>query len=69
MNNASITDCKTASTERIHAVAKNELLGDNELACPPLGACLWNSHPRVFLKLDDAGKAHCPYCGTTYRIA
>ncbi len=28
---------------------------------------LWNSHPKVYLDLGDAGEAKCPYCGTVYR--
>ncbi|MEA1890814.1 MAG: zinc-finger domain-containing protein, partial [Pseudomonadota bacterium] len=26
----------------------------------------WNAHPRVFLTLDEEGKAVCPYCSTVY---
>jgi len=27
---------------------------------------LWNSHPRVYLPIEDAGEATCPYCGAVY---
>lgn len=36
--------------------------------CPNKAMPLWSSHPRVFLDLDDAGEAMCPYCGTVYRL-
>ena len=39
---------------------------DLPLECPLPSDSLWDGHPRVFLKLDDQGKAVCPYCGTTY---
>lgn len=36
------------------------------LHCPTPPMQLWNSHPRVFLPIEDAGEALCPYCGTLY---
>lgn len=39
---------------------------DLPLSCPLPSESLWNAHPRVFLTLDEQGKAVCPYCGTTY---
>ncbi len=27
---------------------------------------LWNSHPRVYLPIEDTGEAACPYCGAVY---
>lgn len=38
------------------------------LHCPLPGASLWDSHPRVFLPIEDApdGRIRCPYCGTLY---
>lgn len=39
---------------------------DMPLHCPLPGMSLWNSHPRVFLPIEDSGKAMCPYCGATY---
>ena len=40
------------------------------LHCPMPGASLWNSHPRVFLPIEDAPdqKIRCPYCGTLYTL-
>ncbi len=37
--------------------------------CPLPGRTLWNSHPRVYIPLDDPGDtARCPYCGALYRL-
>jgi uncharacterized Zn-finger protein len=27
---------------------------------------LWNSHPRVYLPLEENGSAACPYCGAVF---
>ncbi|HEX7026020.1 MAG TPA: zinc-finger domain-containing protein [Gammaproteobacteria bacterium] len=39
--------------------------------CPMPGTTLWNSHPRVYIPLEDStsGKALCPYCGTEYVLS
>jgi len=26
----------------------------------------WNSHPRVYLPIEETGEAKCPYCGAAY---
>ena len=39
------------------------------LHCPLPDAYLWNSHPKVYLPIEVAGTAICPYCGTRYRLA
>lgn len=41
---------------------------DLPLHCPMDGMSLWNSHPKVFLPLDESGKAKCPYCGAEYTL-
>ena len=33
------------------------------------GMYLWNSHPKVFLPIEDSGAAKCPYCGAQYVLA
>ncbi len=50
------------STGEIHFISKQDL----PVSCPLPSASQWNSHPRVFLTLDDNGKAICPYCSTIY---
>jgi uncharacterized Zn-finger protein len=29
---------------------------------------LWNSHPKVYLPVESAGEAKCPYCGASYEL-
>jgi uncharacterized Zn-finger protein len=38
------------------------------LHCPMPSMSLWNSHPRVFLPIEETGKAKCPYCGAEYTL-
>ena len=39
---------------------------DLPLHCPLPESSLWNSHPRVFIPVEDTGEAHCPYCGAHF---
>ena len=39
---------------------------DIPLSCPMPGMYLWNSHPKVYLPIQETGKAKCPYCGAQY---
>ena len=39
---------------------------DLPLHCPMPDQKLWDAHPRVYLPVEDTGKAKCPYCGTEY---
>ena len=39
---------------------------DLPLACPMPGMRLWNSHPRVYLPIEERGQERCPYCGALY---
>ena len=41
---------------------------DLPLHCPTPSMAIWNSHPRVFLPIENTGKALCPYCGTQYSL-
>jgi len=37
------------------------------LHCPMDNMTLWNSHPRVYLPIEEqGGEARCPYCGAIY---
>ncbi len=38
------------------------------LHCPLPQMSLWNSHPQVFLAIEESGRAKCPYCGTEYSL-
>lgn len=42
---------------------------DLPLHCPLASQKLWNTHPRVFLPIEDTGEYRCPYCSTLYRLA
>lgn len=44
-------------------------LADLPLSCPMSGMYLWNSHPRVYLPIEETGEAKCPYCGASYTLA
>lgn len=48
----------------------SDLTPDGEIFCPnpKAGMKLWDTHPRVFLKLSVTGHAKCPYCGTEYHV-
>ena len=39
---------------------------DLPLHCPTPSMSLWNSHPRVYLPIEETGAATCSYCGTEY---
>lgn len=39
---------------------------DLPLHCPMDSMRLWDSHPRVFLPMEETGRAKCPYCGAEY---
>ncbi|BAU50350.1 zinc finger, CHCC-type [Sulfurifustis variabilis] len=39
---------------------------DLPLHCPMKGMSLWNSHPRVYLPIEESGEERCPYCGAVY---
>lgn len=53
---------KTANAERVYEITAKDL----PLCCPGDDMSLWNSHPKVYLELDDNGEATCPYCGARY---
>jgi uncharacterized Zn-finger protein len=42
---------------------------DLPLSCPSSRMELWNSHPRVFLAIEETGWAKCPYCGAEYTLS
>jgi uncharacterized Zn-finger protein len=43
--------------------------GDLPLHCPLPSQKLWNTHPRVYLPIENTGEARCPYCSTLYKLA
>ena len=64
-----MTNATPSRTKEIPANAQNLYeVGEADLPlhCPMEGMSLWNSHPRVYLPLAEAGEARCPYCGAVY---
>ncbi len=57
-NNKPAQDSSRRKFEVTHA--------DLPLHCPMPGMSLWDSHPRVFIPIEETGKAVCPYCGAEY---
>jgi len=53
-----------ASTKTEYEVKQTDL----PLSCPTPEQKLWNSHPRVYLPIEQTGNASCPYCGANYRL-
>ncbi len=56
---------KTPNDQRHYTVQKKDL----PLHCPLPDMTLWNSHPKVFLPIEDTGEAKCPYCGAEFTLA
>jgi len=54
-----------ATVENQYEIAK----GDLPLHCPLPSMELWNSHPKVYLAIEETGEAKCPYCGAEYTLA
>ncbi|MBI2397217.1 MAG: zinc-finger domain-containing protein [Xanthomonadales bacterium] len=54
---------RSANSERTYAVKRADL----PVSCPAPDMPLWNSHPRVYLPLEDQPEARCMYCGALYQ--
>jgi uncharacterized Zn-finger protein len=39
---------------------------DLPLSCPMPSMQLWNSHPKVYLPIEETGWAKCPYCSAEF---
>jgi uncharacterized Zn-finger protein len=60
-----------ATTNLIPANAQHQYTvttADLPLSCPMPGMYLWNSHPRVYLPVEQTGWAKCNYCGAEYTL-
>jgi len=53
-----------ANTARRYTVTQNDL----PLSCPMPDMILWNSHPRVYLPIEETGHAQCPYCSAEFTL-
>ena len=54
----------TASTNKSYQVKREDL----PLSCPSPDQKLWDSHPRVYLPIEETGEASCPYCSAQYTL-
>lgn len=57
-----MSDATTANAARRYEVRSADL----PVSCPLPSMALWNSHPRVYLPLDEVDHARCPYCGAEF---
>lgn len=56
-------DYTPSNAKPSHEVRRSDL----PLHCPLPGTSLWNSHPKVFLPIEDSPAGIvCPYCSTEY---
>ena len=63
------TDAADSSLENANEFREQTVTrADLPLSCPLPEQKLWNSHPRVYLPIEESGSATCPYCGTSYRL-
>jgi len=62
--NASQSRLIQPNAENNYTVTKDDL----PLSCPMPGMYLWNSHPRVYLPIEETGTAMCPYCGANFQM-
>ncbi|MGY0505015.1 zinc-finger domain-containing protein [Luteimonas sp. e5] len=54
-----------ANAQREYEVHRADL----PLSCPLPSMALWNSHPRVYLPIEEeGGKSECPYCGAKFTL-
>ena len=64
----------TASNQQAYATpnantAVEVKLGDLPIHCPTTGSSLWDSHPQVYIPVEEnGGEARCPYCGTMFKL-
>lgn len=65
------TAASAGSDTLIQSNAENQYRvtrADLPLHCPMEGTSLWDSHPRVYLPIEETGTAKCPYCGADYTL-
>ena len=64
------TAVMTAAPTQANAAQRYEVRrADLPLSCPLPSMALWNSHPRVYLPIEEeGGTSQCPYCGSTFAL-
>ncbi len=53
---------RTPNDQNRYEVTRDEL----PIHCPLPNTSLWNSHPRVYIPLEETGHGKCIYCGAEY---
>jgi uncharacterized Zn-finger protein len=53
-----------ANAEKVYRITAEDL----PLHCPMADSYLWNSHPKVYLPIEQTGEAKCPYCSASYEL-
>lgn len=61
---AAQTNLKESCAKTTYEVMESDL----PVHCPMPGTTLWDSHPRVYIPLDEQTEAKCPYCGAVYKL-
>ena len=59
---ASPSQTAQANAEKRYEVRRADL----PVSCPLPSMALWNSHPRVYLPLEEERECACPYCGAQF---
>jgi uncharacterized Zn-finger protein len=62
---------KPESTQLIEPNAQNHYkvtAADLPLSCPMPGMSQWNSHPKVYIPIEETGEGMCPYCSATFEL-
>ena len=55
--------------EQANAKVRYEVdIKNTPLSCQMPEMYLWNSHPKVFLPIEETGEAKCPYCGAEFYL-
>ena len=57
-------DLQQPNAENRYQVTRQDL----PLSCPMPGQYVWNSHPKVYLPIEDSATVSCPYCGAEYSL-
>ena len=57
-----MNQAQQANTENHYQVTTHDL----PVCCPLPQMAVWDSHPRVYLPIEETGKASCPYCGAQF---
>lgn len=64
-----MSDPTTASSPANAQTRYDVHRADLPLSCPLPSMALWNSHPRVYLPIEDeGGESQCPYCGAHFML-